>query len=163
MSSPSLRRVFVLEGDRDHAQALARTGKWGKRGAGCLFLASDTGRLLLAKRSGAVLEPHTWGTWGGAIDEDEDPAEAVQREVKEEAGYTGQLNLIPVYAYKDPNSSFRYFNYLAVVPAEFEPRLDHETEGFEWVEPGDWPSPLHPGLAELVRQPKFQKLTRMQP
>ena len=38
--------------DWTHADALARTGFWGAYGgAGSIFLACDTGRLLLARRS----------------------------------------------------------------------------------------------------------------
>ncbi len=55
--------------DWTHADALAQTGFWGAYGgAGSIFLARDTGRLLLARRSHHVLQPGTWGTIGGAVD-----------------------------------------------------------------------------------------------
>src|ERR1044072_6312895 len=44
--------------DRAHLEAMKKTGFWGEQGAGCIFLARDTGRLLLAPRSpngGALL------------------------------------------------------------------------------------------------------------
>ena len=68
---------------RDHGLALEETGFWGRQAAGCLFLAKNTGRILIAHRSWAVLEPGTWGGFGGAIDEGEDPAEAARREALE--------------------------------------------------------------------------------
>jgi hypothetical protein len=55
--------------DWTHADALTRTGFWGAHGgASSIFLACDTGRLLLARRSHHVLQSGTWGTIGGAVD-----------------------------------------------------------------------------------------------
>ena len=36
---------IIKENDAEHAQALRDTGFWGRKGAGCLFLALDTGRI----------------------------------------------------------------------------------------------------------------------
>jgi len=138
-----------LESDAAHAKALERTGFWGKQGAGVIFYAADTGRYLLAHRSQHIEEPNTWGTWGGALDEGETPREAAEREVREEAGYHGDFDLEELWVYKHP-SGFRYTNFLAIVPTEFEPQLDWETQGFEWVEPGKWPEPMHFGLKALL-------------
>lgn len=142
----------ISESDDEHRAALRQTGFWGKQGAGCLFLAQDTGRICIAHRSGQVEQPNTWGTWGGAIDSGEDPAIAVQREVKEEAGYTGPLHLIPLYTFKH-RSGFKYYNFLALIDKEFTPITDWETQGSDWFEYGDWPTPLHPGLVTLLRDP----------
>ena len=138
-----------LESDAEHAKELAKTGFWGKAAAGVIFLAKDTGRLLLAHRSGDVEQPNTWGTWGGAIDQGETPAEAAKREAAEEAGYAGELKLKPLWTFKHP-SGFQYHNFLAVVPSEFTPRLTWETQGYSWVEPGKWPKPLHFGMEKLL-------------
>lgn len=54
-----------------HGDALRTTGFWGEQAAGCIIAARDTRRILLPKRSDQVLQPHTWGTWGGAVDEDD--------------------------------------------------------------------------------------------
>ena len=43
-----------------------------------------------------------------------------------------------------------YHNFLAIIDNEFEPDLNWETQGYEWVDFGDWPSPLHPGLKWLI-------------
>jgi 8-oxo-dGTP pyrophosphatase MutT (NUDIX family) len=149
----------VRDADKEpaHFKALQKTGFWGEQGAGCLFYARDTGRLLVAHRSLEVREPGTWGTWGGAIDRAEEPSEAVEREIYEEAGYTGEVKLHPIWTFKHA-SGFQYHNFLAVVPHEFEPKLNWETQGSEWVSPGRWPSPLHPGLSGLVERPEFDKL-----
>jgi len=140
---------FLINSDEEHRAALNQTGFWGKQGAGCLFLAKDTGRICIAHRSQAVEQPGTWGTWGGAIDSGEDPVKAIRREVKEEAGYTGQLDLIPLFIFSHP-SGFKYYNFLALVDKEFTPITDWETQNSAWFDYGRWPKPLHPGLVTLL-------------
>jgi len=141
-----------MNNDERHGDALEKTGFWGNQGAGCIFMAKTTGRLLLPLRSDMVLQPGTWGVWGGAIDSGENPAEAVTREAAEEVGYRGIIEkLIPLYVYKDSKSGFRYHNFLAVVDDEFDPRLNWETDKYKWVEYGQWPAPLHFGLKALIQ------------
>jgi len=136
-----------------HWDALQRTGFWGEQAAGCIFLAQDTGLILLPRRSGSVEQPHTWGTWGGAVEEGEAPASAAEREAREESGYTGPMKLTPLNVFR--KGTFSYHNFLALVPKQFEPNLRadeaRETEDAAWVKFGDWPSPLHFGLADLIR------------
>ena len=140
---------FIFESDEEHRAALEKTGFWGKQAAGCLFLAADTKRICIAHRSQQVEQPGTWGTWGGAIDAGEDPALAVKREVREEAGYDGPSKLVPLMVFSHP-SGFKYYNFLAIVAEEFVPTLDWETQGSDWFEFGQWPQPLHPGLSGLL-------------
>jgi len=146
-----IKLIDLLEGkdDWDHQRALDQTGFWGKRGAGAIFLAKKTGRLLIAHRSKHVEQPGTWGTWGGAIDLDETPKDAVEREVREESGYNGRFKLVPLYVFK--SGTFQYHNFLVMVDEEFTPRLDWENQGYEWVEYGNWPEPMHFGLKELIQ------------
>ena len=59
----------------------------GSRGAaGCLPWTVRRGRayVLLGKRSRAVQDPGTWSCFGGAIAEGESPAQAAERECREE-------------------------------------------------------------------------------
>ena len=143
--------------DALHRDALSKTGFWGAQGAGCLFFARSTRRFLVAHRSRAVEQPGTWGTWGGAVDRGEDPVAAVKREAHEEAGYTGHVEVEPLYVFR--KNDFRYYNFLLIVDDEFEPRLDWENQGFRWVELGEWPTPLHFGMTALLADPaSTQKL-----
>jgi 8-oxo-dGTP pyrophosphatase MutT (NUDIX family) len=123
--------------EEDHFLTLNSTGFWGKAGAGCLIFSESTARYLVALRSGAVQEPGTWGTIGGAIDGNESPYTAVLREIKEECGYTGKiLNVHEVYVFKkegEHGQIFRYHNFVVHVPVEFEPIKNWETERFEWM------------------------------
>lgn len=139
---------LILEND-EHIRTLNQTGFWGRQGAGCLFYAIDTGRYLVAHRSQHVEEPNTWGTWGGAIDGSEDPKTAMLREVKEETGYSGSIEIDHIWTFEH-KSGFRYHNFLAIVPKEFTPKLDWENRGYKWVEFGAWPAPMHPGLQSLL-------------
>jgi 8-oxo-dGTP pyrophosphatase MutT (NUDIX family) len=139
---------WIFENDTEHAAALRDTGFWGRAGAGAIMVAADSRRILLPHRSMRVEQPGTWGVWGGAMDGDENPAEAARREVEEEAGATSVLQMVPLYVFS--KGDFRYHNFLAVVPHEFKPNLNWETQGYEWVEYGDWPSPMHFGLKALL-------------
>ena len=143
-----LMEAPIDQNERDHYDALAKTGFYGKQGAGCIIMARDTGRFLLPLRSRYVEEPGTWGTWGGALDRGEDPLEAVEREVHEEAGYAGPVKVYPLYVFT--KGSFSYHNFLVVVDKEFRPRLNWETDRANWFDYGDWPQPLHFGLKGLL-------------
>ena len=149
MKLKQLSRI-LQENDEEHSAALTKTGFWGKRGAGVIFLAKDTGRYLLALRSDEVQEPNTWGTWGGAIDSNEESEKAAHREATEETGYNGPIELKFLWQFKHSASGFTYDNYLAIVPEEFEPDLNWESDNFEWFEKGKWPRRQHPGLKALI-------------
>jgi len=146
-----LNEIFVLmdgwDDDAEHQDALDKTGFWGAQGAGSLIMARNTQRFLIAHRSRAVEQPGTWGTWGGAIDKGEDPETAARREVIEEAGHAGHLVMLPLYVFV--KGTFRYSNFLAIVDDEFKPELNWETQGFRWCQWGQWPKPLHFGLAAV--------------
>lgn len=146
--------------DEEHQRTLEKTGFWGRRAAGCLIYAEDTGRILIGKRSMGVLEPNTWGTFGGAIDEGEKPAHACEREVQEETGYSGIIQaMIPLYVFKVPN--FEYHNFLCVVKREFKPKLNWENSDTQWTEPPfDFPKPLHVGMKALLQHCTLSEVIR---
>lgn len=154
-----LRDLFEND-DNAHRAALEQTGFWGSQGAGCIIMAQTTGRILLCHRSRYVQEPHTWGNWGGAIDSHENPKDAAAREVEEETGYTGSIKLLPLNVFE--KGSFRYHNFLAVVPNEYEANAhpDHawESQGHGWFDYGNWPTPLHFGLESLFNDPTALKV-----
>lgn len=139
---------MFLESHDEHSKALEETGFWGKQAAGAIIVAQDSKRFLIAHRSEYVEQPGTWGTWGGALDEGETPEQAVRREVLEEAGADTIVSIHPLWVFS--SGTFKYHNFLAVVPEEFFPDLDWETQGYKWVEYGEWPEPIHFGLESLL-------------
>ena len=148
MSKLTDRIVHLVDDWETHSENFRRTGFWGTfGGAGAIFLARDTGRLLLTRRSPRVLQPGTWGTVGGALDHNEGPAEAVIRETREELGvHVQHEDLHLCYVFRDARTQFVYHNYAVLVPAEFEPELNWEVSEHTWVEFGAWPDPLHFGM-----------------
>jgi 8-oxo-dGTP pyrophosphatase MutT (NUDIX family) len=122
------------------------------QGAGCIILARNTGRILLGLRSEHVQEPGLWGTFGGTIDGNEDRQRAVRREVVEECGYTGGMDVIPLYVFT--KADFRYFNFLVVVESEFAPQLNWENSTAKWFTWGKFPRQLHFGLRALLADAK---------
>lgn len=154
--------------DWEHHERMKQTGFWGAQGAGCIFMAKSTGRFLLAHRSPTVKSPNTWGTWGGAIDKGANPKAAIEKEAEEEVGYDihgDDISPLPFTFVATNDASeevFRYFNFLVVVDEEFIPVLNWENQGSAWVRYGEWPSPMHPGLADLLGDSATQRfLQRM--
>jgi 8-oxo-dGTP pyrophosphatase MutT (NUDIX family) len=136
------------------------TGYWGRRAAGCLFIAEDSKRILLAHRGERVLQPHTWGTWGGAAHDGESAVEALAREVREEAAIdisSYKIELLFIFR----ADGFEYHNFVVIVPREFAPILDEETSDWKWVEFGSWPNPLHPGVVRLFSDPEASAKLRL--
>jgi 8-oxo-dGTP pyrophosphatase MutT (NUDIX family) len=129
---------------------------WGRRGAGALIYCPKTRHLLLGLRSGDVMEPYTWGGFGGKIDDDDvDPLDAALREVNEETEFDPS-NLISaehLWTYETP--TFSYFNYLMLAKAEFEPQLNWENDDFGWFPLDALPTPQHYGLVAVL--PYLQK------
>jgi 8-oxo-dGTP pyrophosphatase MutT (NUDIX family) len=165
MNEMSMRKIINLiesrDDDDEHFKQLKKTGFFGAQGAGCIFFAKDTGRFLLAHRASEYVEqPNTFGVWGGAIDSGENPATAAEREAYEEAGYDGNIRMVPMYifkAVKDGKIVFKYYNFLAIVEHEFTPQLNWESQGFKWCQFGQWPHPLHFGVEKLLSDSKSKK------
>jgi 8-oxo-dGTP pyrophosphatase MutT (NUDIX family) len=122
--------------------------RWGRTAAGALPVCWTTGRVFLALRSAWVNEPHTWGLPGGKMEYGEAPAQAALREMEEEIGHHDGLVLIPSFIYEE--GSFRFYNFLAMVPWEFEPDLNDESDDAGWFSLDDLPSPLHFGADALL-------------
>lgn len=146
--------IEELEQDTSHQTALEETGFWGRQGAGLMILCEKTGRFLLPLRSEEVLEPSTWGTWGGAINDGEDPKEAALREMTEEIGV--QINPKEIYElYVFASGDFRYTTFVAIVDHEFTLDLSDrdqfwETADAKWFKLKDLPDNLHFGLKAIL-------------
>lgn len=109
-----------------------------KRCAGVLFVCPSTERVLLVYRSGMSNEPHSWAMVGGEVEKGESIEEGLHREIREEIGEVPlDFKLEPSYVYKNDNHknegvSFEYHNYIAIVPNEFDPKLNWEHSAYGW-------------------------------
>jgi 8-oxo-dGTP pyrophosphatase MutT (NUDIX family) len=112
-------------------------GFWAGDGGGAsgiLPVCTTTGRICFAWRSPEVQQGSCWGTIGGAIQENMQPGESAQKELREETGYSGSMTLHPAFVFQ--SGTFRYFNFIGETAQEFDfhPQSDAvwETEGLEW-------------------------------
>lgn len=124
--------------------------RWGRRAAGVLPVARDSGRLLLLLRSEWVNEPLTWGLPGGALELNEPPLAGAMRELAEETRYSGPMHLFHLGVYREPN--FEYHSFIGLAPSEFDVILDWESADAGWFDLADLPWPLHPGAAEMFEK-----------
>ena len=88
------------------------------KAVGSTFLAQNTGRILLNLRSGRVKYPHTWSFWGGKLEKNEDPLDALRRELKEEMGFVppmSGLNPLDTYISKDKSFTKKYFSPILIL------------------------------------------------
>lgn len=125
----------IFEGEFDTFSNKAGLKFWGNLGVGILVVAKDTGRILVSLRSKYVNEPGTWGVLGGKVDNEDNLnlEQEAKRELKEETRYSGKIKIIPAYVFKAPGGGFEFHNFIGIVPTEFDPVPDWETERFEWL------------------------------
>jgi 8-oxo-dGTP pyrophosphatase MutT (NUDIX family) len=116
-------------------------------GAGILFVARSTGRVLLALRSRDSSFPGTWCVVGGNIERGETPAQAAVREAQEEVGYSGAVELYKGLVFR--TQGFAYHNFVGVVPVQFKPVLNDESMEATWFDAHRLPEPLHPGAEKF--------------
>ena len=133
-------------------EGLTNRGFWGNAGAGVLAIAADTGKILVQLRSGSVEEPYTYGVVGGAVKASDVSGfeRAASEEFEEETGARLQ-KLIPAFRFQ--SGHFVYQNFIGIVPSEFQPRMNWEADGYEWV---TWEEllrlhPKHFGLEALIK------------
>ena len=130
------------------------------KASGCLFLALDTGRVMLQQRSGDTSHPRTWGFFGGKSEDKERPIDTLLRELEEEIGMVPDIQKVyPLNKFTSPDKQFVYNTFVVEVVQEFIPQLNNESDGFCWVKIGNWPRPLHNGAkAQLFNRQIIKKI-----
>jgi len=103
------------------------------RAAGIIPIASSTGRILLNRRGAGMDHAGKYAGWGGYAAMGETPIENATREFHEESMYSGPLLLIPAYMQDYPHKTMTYETFIGIIPEEFEPQIDDESLGSEWM------------------------------
>lgn len=101
------------------------------------------GRVLLMRRREGVSHGGTWAFPAGHLEVGESPLQCAIRESIEEAGHepAGDLTLLR----QDGDITL----YLCRGD-KFTPALNDEHDGFVWATPMSLPTPLHPGIEEML-------------
>lgn len=87
-----------------------------------------------------------WALFGGMVEKDEQPKDALMRELTEEMGFIPDIEkLYPFDVYQSRDGHFKYYSFVAIVVDEFVPELNNENCGYSWVNLGIWPRPMHQG------------------
>ena len=131
---------------------------WGDAAVGALIYAKDTGKFLLLQRSELVNEPLTWNGISGGIESHETPEEALLREMDEEMGFKGKIDLKLGYVFNSKDEDFVFYNFVGVVPNEFEPDLNWENSDHKWTALDKIPAPQHFGLKKFINEVDIENL-----
>jgi hypothetical protein len=98
-----------------------------------------------------------WGLVGGGNESGETPFEGLKREIAEEIGTVEIKKTMPLETFVSNDTNFLFHTYLCVVNQEFLPTLNHEHDGYAWVNFGQWPKPLHNGLKNTLNNKTNQR------
>ena len=117
-----------------------------KMGVGTLIVSTKTRRVLLNLRAPHKTHAMQWALFGGMVEKDEQPKDALMRELTEEMGFVPDIEkLYPFDVYQSRDGHFKYYSFVAVVVDEFVPELNDESCGYCWIDLGEWPKPMHQG------------------
>jgi 8-oxo-dGTP pyrophosphatase MutT (NUDIX family) len=117
-----------------------------KTGVGTLIVSIKTNRVLLSLRAAHKTHSQQWSLFGGMMEDNEQPKEALLRELTEEMNFIPDIEKIyPFDIYQSKDKHFKYISFLIVVLDEFVPELNDENCGYCWIDLGQWPKPMHQG------------------
>ena len=124
--------------------------------SGALFYALNTKRFLFLHRAQGRTG-NLWGLVGGTNEKAETPWEGLKREIFEEIGTVEIKKTMPLETFVSNDTNFLFHTYLCVVNQEFLPKLNHEHDGYAWVNFGQWPKPLQNGLKNTLNNKTNQR------
>ena len=103
--------------------------------AAAMVLVDDADRVLMLWRHRFVMDQWGWELPGGLVDEDEEPAEAAQRELEEETGYrAGQVEQLIAFQPRAGTIDGELFAFVGRDPERIgEPTEVNEVSRLEWV------------------------------
>lgn len=115
-----------------------------------ILLVAPSGRVLLLRRS----DDGTWALPGGMVEPtDAAPPYAALRELAEETGYRGMVNLerASLDVTRSP-TGLVFWTFGGRAPREFRVRLNPEHTDAGWFHAHALPAPLHPGVIRLFQR-----------
>ena len=103
-----------------------------ERNVAAIIFTNERGEVLLQKKDlGFKRWPGRWSFFGGGLEGNEDPAEALKREIKEEIGYNlNEVELFTVYDYADADRQGKMYVYTAKFNAPISSISIGEGAGF---------------------------------
>ena len=108
--------------------------------------------------------PGSWGLAGGKCHAGESFLDTIHRECKEEMNLDFvNAKFLPIEKWTSADGAFSYHTFFCQVDREFVPVLNSEHWGYAWIEAGQWPRPMHPGLWKTVQIDVIQaKITQLE-
>jgi len=120
------------------------------KAVGVWFRSTSTGRYLYLLRNDHK-NPGAWGLPGGKVEAGETLLGGMERECTEELGsFPDYQRLIPLEKFTSADGTFEYHTWVCLIEQEFVPVLNHEHLGYAWIDKGQFPRPMHPGLWNTV-------------
>ncbi|HSD37505.1 MAG TPA: NUDIX hydrolase [Rhodocyclaceae bacterium] len=134
-------------------------------GAWAVIYCSATGKFLMGKRSSRAHKSGVWNLFGGRVDRDERPKEALVRELNEEAGLRIKARhltkLRTVCPRLQSGQLERDMHYFVIEAArEFTPRLNREHSDFRWFKAKQLPSKFNQPTLLAIKQGLLEKVAR---
>ena len=125
---------------------LITTNNIFKIAVGALIVSSKTKRVLLNIRAPHKTHGLQWALFGGMVENNETPKDALLRELSEEMNFIPDIEKIYSFdVYHSKDEQFRYYSFVCVVAEEFIPELNDENCGYCWIDLGQFPRPMHQG------------------
>lgn len=126
-----------------------------KLAVGAFIISSKSSRVLFNMRTPSKSYGFQWSIWGGMIENEEKPIDALYRELSEEIGFVPDISRVyPFDIYESKNKMFKYITYVCVVNDEFIPEINNEAVGYAWLDYYVWPKPIHEGVRKTFMNDK---------
>lgn len=105
----------------------------------------DRGRVLLTQRKSGTHLAGAWEFPGGKVEPDEDPRDALVRELREEIGVEAEVSdIVEVTFHRYPTKSVLLLFYEARLAAGSPPPSAIDVAAFRWAEAADLQDELFP-------------------
>ncbi len=126
------------------------------KGVGAIIVSEETGNVMTVLRSSNETHPNTWSFAGGRVEANEQPADALRRELQEELNLTKIKKMLPLHSYQSRSKDFIYDTYIVLVSKEFVPELNWENCGYAWTSIDNLPGPLHPKARQMLSSSRLK-------